>query len=72
MSEDEYGMTSFKRRKVMSTQDSESEPEDQETPVKTTRRLLKKKQIDLDDLDVINENEGKDSPVSRTVLNLIF
>lgn len=56
MSEDEYGMTIVKRRKV--TEDPASDADSEEPVSKPTQtRRLKRKQIDMDDLDILKENE---------------
>lgn len=61
MSDDEYEMTSFKRRKVTSTNDSDEENDQLQTP--STKKKLTRKMIEADDIDVLDENEGIDDNV---------
>ena len=63
MSEDEFEMTSFKRRKITGDEKSDDDEENQSANPVTTKRRLRKKQIDLDDIDVLNENEGQEEKV---------
>lgn len=63
MSEDEFDMTSFKRRKITENEKSDDDEENQAANPVTTKRRLRKKQIDLDDIDVLNENEGQEEKV---------
>ena len=63
MSEDEFEMTSFKRRKITENEKSDDDEENQAANPVTTKRRLRKKQIDLDDIDVLNENEGQEEKV---------
>ena len=63
MSEDEFEMTSFKRRKITEDEKSDDDEENQSANPVTTKRRLRKKQIDLDDIDVLNENEGQEERV---------
>ena len=63
MSEDEFEMTSFKRRKITENEKSDDDEENPAANPVTTKRRLRKKQIDLDDIDVLNENEGQEEKV---------
>ena len=65
MSEDEYEMTSFKRRKVVTDEASDMEEEEENVVKPTQSRRLKRKNLDLDDLDMIEENEGHNDNVAQ-------
>lgn len=71
MSEDEYEMTSFKRRKVVEDPASDLEAEEESAAQPTQVRRLKRKQIDIDDLDVLEENEGHGENVGYLIIFLI-
>ena len=58
MSEDEYEMTSFKRRKISEEPASDMEVEDHVEGNAIRRKGLKRKLVDLDDIDVLEENAG--------------
>ena len=68
MSDDEYEMTSFKRRKVTSTNDSDEENDQLQAP--STKKKLTRKMIEADDIDVLDENEGIDDNVGDSGFHL--
>lgn len=63
MSDDDYALTAVKRRKIDSHNESGNDLSDDGVETPLIRRRLKKKQIDLDDIDVLNENEERDNMV---------
>lgn len=70
MSEDEYEMTSFKRRKV--TDDHVSDADSDEPVSKPTqKRRFERKQIDMDDIDILKENEEHGENV-RIIKDFLF
>ena len=69
MSDDEYAMTSFKRRKVTDSKESESEDDLEQLQAASTKKKLTRKMIEADDLD---ENEGIDDKVGNRVLFLMY
>ena len=72
MSDDEYAMTSFKRRKVTDSKESESEDDLDVLQPSSTKKKLTRKMIEADDLDVLDENEGIDDKVGDRALVLIY
>ena len=71
MSEDEYEMTSFKRRKISEEPASDMEVEDHVEGNAIRRKGLKRKLVDLDDIDVLEENAGHGENVGIELFNLI-
>ena len=69
---DEYAMTSFKRRKVTDSKESESEDDLEQLQAASTKKKLTRKMIEADDLDVLDENEGIDDKVGNRVLFLMY
>lgn len=63
MSDDDYALTAVKRRRIDSHNDSDNDLSDDGVETPLIRRRLKKKQIDLDDIDLINENEERNNVV---------
>lgn len=72
MSDDEYAMTSFKRRKVTDSKESESEVTWNNFKLHLQKRNITRKMIEADDLDVLDENEGIDDKVGNRVLFLMY
>lgn len=72
MSDDEYAMTSFKRRKVTDSKESESEDDLEQLQASSTKKKLTRKMIEADDIDVLDENEGIDDKVGELTLFLIY
>ena len=72
MSDDEYAMTSFKRRKVTDSKESESEDDLEQLQASSTKKKLTRKMIEADDIDVLDENEGIDDKVGELALFLIY
>lgn len=68
MSDDDYALTAVKRRRIDSHNESDNDLSDDGVEAPLIRRRLKKKQIDLDDIDVLNENEERDNVVSVYVM----
>ena len=71
MSEDEYEMTSFKRRKISEEPASDMEVEDHVEGNAIRRKGLKRKLVDLDDIDVLEENAGHGETVRIRLFILI-
>ena len=63
MSDDDYALTEVKRRRIDSHNESDNDLSDDGVEAPLVRRRLKKKQIDLDDIDLLNENEKRDNEV---------
>lgn len=72
MSDDEYAMTSFKRRKVTDSKESESEDDLEQLQASSTKKKLTRKMIEADDIDVLDENEGIDDKVGELALFFIY
>ena len=72
MSDDEYAMTSFKRRKVTDSKESESDDDLEQLQASSTKKKLTRKMIEADDIDVLDENEGIDDKVGELTLFLIY
>lgn len=68
MSDDDYALTAVKRRRIDSHNESDNDLSDDGVEAPLIRRRLKKKQIDLDDIDVLNENEERDNVVGVYVM----
>ena len=64
MSDDDYALPAVKRRKIDSHNESDIDFSDDGVEAPLVRRRLKKKQIDLDDIDLLNENEERNNVVS--------
>ena len=64
MSDDDYALPAVKRRKIDSHNESVIDFSDDGVEAPLVRRRLKKKQIDLDDIDLLNENEERNNVVS--------
>ena len=71
MSEDEYEMTSFKRRKISEEPASDMEVEDHVEGNAIRRKGLKRKLVGLDDIDVLEENAGHGENVRIELFILI-
>lgn len=64
MSEDEYALPSVKRRRRETHSESDNELSEDALDSSRPQRRLRKKQYDIDDIELMDENEERQAKVS--------